>query len=77
MNGTHAFTIQQLAIEKSGPGQTNPSNVWQKTVYDVSDPTNQGFGDVTFWVVVGNVGPRPGNFTQRGGAHIRARAAGS
>jgi len=77
VNGSHAFSIQQVAIEKSGPGQTTPRNAWQETLYDVSDPANRGVGDITYWVVEGNVGADNANFTQLGGARIRSRVVGS
>ena len=40
------------------------------------DPKNQGFGDVTYWVVEGDVGP-VATFVKAGGANIQARRVGS
>ena len=72
----HGFTIKQLTIEKTGPGQTDPNNAWQTTVYDLNDANNRGIGDITYWVVVGNVGAVVG-FDRNGGTTIRARRIGS
>ena len=74
--GPHGFSIQQLAIEVAGPTQTTPGNAWQKTVADIHDPKNQGFGDVAYWVVEGDVGP-VATFVKAGGANIQARRVGS
>ncbi|MEO6036050.1 MAG: glycosyl hydrolase family 28-related protein [Verrucomicrobiota bacterium] len=76
VTGRHGFSIEQLNIEKVGPGQTDANNNWQATVSDIKDPNNLGFGDITYWVVVGNVGARD-DFTRNGGASIQARRIGS
>jgi len=76
VSGRHAFSIDQLNIEQPGPGQTDPQNAWQATVSDVSDPENLGQADITYWVVIGNVGARDA-FIQKGGASIRSRRIGS
>ena len=55
--GSHGFSIQQLAIENAGPGQTNPQNTMQRTIANVKDPANQSFDDISYWVVEGAVGP--------------------
>lgn len=56
VTGKHGFMIQQFNTENSGPGQTDEKNVWQKTIHDVNDPGNLATADITYWVVVGNVG---------------------
>lgn len=76
VTGKHGFQIQQLDIENSGAGQTDAHNVWQKTIHDVNDPNNLGTGDITYWVVVGNLGAVDA-FNLNGGANIRARRIGS
>ena len=76
VKGQHGFSIQQLDIEHAGPGQETPANSWQKTIADVDDPGNQGYGDIVYWVVEGNVGAVP-DFNMSGGAHIQARRIGS
>ena len=76
MTGTHAFTIEQLDIEKTGPGQTDANNAWQANAFDINDPNNLGIGDIDDWVVIGNVGAVD-NFTRNGGSNIRTRRIGS
>ncbi len=76
VTGKHGFMIQQLAIEKTGPRQTDTNNVWQATLYDLNDPNNLGSGDITYWVVRGNVGAVP-DFAINGAAGIRARRIGA
>lgn len=76
VTGAHGFSIQQLAIEQAGPGQTDANNEWQKTINDVHDPDNLGVADISHWVVVGNVGARD-DFSMKGGKHIRARRIGA
>ena len=76
MTGAHAFTIEQLDIEKTGPGQTDANNAWQANVFDINDPGNLGIGDIDDWVVIGNVGAVD-NFTRNGGSNIRTRRIGS
>ena len=76
MTGAHGFSIQQLAIEVVGPGQSTPANAWQKTIADVNDPGNVAFADVTYRVVEGNVGP-VATFTKTGGANMQTRRIGS
>ena len=76
VTGQHAFTIEQLDIEHAGPGQTDSNNAWQATVNDVNDPGNHGVGDISYWVVVGNVGASP-VFTCNGGKSIQSRRIGS
>ena len=76
VTGKHGFSIEQLNIEKAGPGQTNPNNVWQTTVDDLNDPNNLGVGDINHWVVIGNVGAVD-EFTRNGGTTIRTRRIGS
>lgn len=75
VTGPHGFSIEQLDIERPGPGQTDEVNAWQATASDVSDPDNLGVADIHYWVVVGNVGARD-VFTVKGGASIRARRIG-
>lgn len=72
----HGFQIEQLNTENSGPGQTDEKNVWQKTIYDVNDPDNLGTADITYWVVVGNIGAVT-DFKINGGRNIRTRRIGS
>lgn len=74
--GKHGFTIEQLNTENSGPGQTDEKNVWQKTIYDVNDPDDLGTADITYWVVVGNIGA-VAEFKINGGRNIRTRRIGS
>ena len=76
VTGAHAFSIQQLDIERAGPGQTDARNAWQTTVSEVNDPGNVGVADLSYWVVIGGVGARD-VFTMNGGANIRARRIGS
>ena len=76
VTGVHGFTIKQLNIEKTGPGQTDANNAWQTTLYDLNDANNRGIGDITYWVVVGNVGAVVG-FDRNGGTAIRTRRIGS
>ena len=76
MSGTHAFTIEQLDIEKVGPGQSDANNAWQTNVSDINDPNNLGIADIDEWVVIGNVGAVSDNFTRNGGANIRTRRVG-
>ena len=59
-----------------GPTQTHPANAWQKTQSSINDPKNVGFGDVTYWVVEGDVGP-VATFVKVGGANIQARRVGA
>ncbi len=76
VTGRHAFTIEQLDVERAGPGQTDGNNAWQTTVNEVNDPGNQGVGHVNYWVVVGGVGATP-VFTCNGGKSIQCRRIGS
>lgn len=76
VSGKHGFQIEQLNTENSGPGQTDEKNVWQKTVYDLADPDDLGTADITYWVVVGNVGA-VAEFKINGGRNIRTRRIGS
>jgi hypothetical protein len=76
VTGRHGFAIQQLDVEHAGPGQTTPANAWQKTISDINDPKDLGFGDVTYWVVEGNVGP-VATFVKSGASKILARRIGS
>ena len=76
VTGRHGFSVQQLAIENAGPGQTTPQNKWQALIFDIADPKNYGVADVVYWVVEGNVGPVT-EFSQNGGATIQARRIGA
>ena len=76
VSGKHGFTIEQLNTENAGPNQTNARNAWQATIHDLNDPQNLGTGDITYWVVVGNVGAVD-QFGTNGGAGIRARRIGA
>ncbi len=76
VTGEHAFSIEQLNLEHSGPGQTDDNNAWQATVNDINDPGNRGVADINYWVVLGNVGVSE-VFTRSGGASILARRIGS
>jgi len=76
VTGRHAFSIEQLNIEHPGPGQTDARNGWQAIVSDINDPTNLGIADITYWVVLGNVGVSE-DFRRNGGASIRARRIGA
>ena len=76
ITGKHGFQIDQLNTENSGPGQTDEKNDWQKTIYDVTDPDNLGTADITYWVVVGNIGA-VADFKINGGRNIRTRRIGS
>jgi hypothetical protein len=75
VTGRHGFTIAQLDVEKTGPGQTDATNAWQATVSDLNDPENLGVGDVNQWVVRGAVGAVD-DFVRNGGATIRTRRLG-
>lgn len=76
VTGRHGFSIAQLNIENSGPGQTDANNEWQKLAYDINDPQNLGIGDVNWWVVRGNVGAVD-EFKTNGGKGIRSRRIGA
>ncbi|MCE9631193.1 MAG: hypothetical protein K8S94_10840 [Planctomycetia bacterium] len=76
VSGKHGFTIEQLNTENAGPNQTAAHNAWQATAHDLNDPRNLGTGDITYWVVVGNVGAVD-QFNKNGGAGIRARRIGA
>jgi hypothetical protein len=76
VTGRHAFSIEQLDIEIVGKGQTNHTNEWQATEYNIDDPQNLGIADINYWVVEGNVGAVE-KFTMNGGTSIRARRIGS
>jgi len=76
VTGQHGFSIEQLDIEIAGKKQTNRTNEWQATKYDISDPQNLGVADINYWVVEGDVGSTE-KFTVNGGATIRARRIGS
>ena len=76
VTGRHGFSIEQLNIEQPGQDQTDAQNNWQATVADLNDPDNLGVGDITYWVVIGNVGARD-VFIRNGGASIQARRIGS
>ncbi len=76
VTGKHGFSIEQLNIEKPGPGQTDANNAWQASLYDINDPDNLGIADITYWVVLGGVGMSE-VFTRNGGASIQVRRIGS
>jgi hypothetical protein len=76
VSGRHGFTIEQLNIEQPGPNQTDPQNAWQATQSDVNDPQDLGSGDISYWVVVGNVGAQD-VFIKKGGSSIQTRRIGS
>ena len=76
VNGAHGFSIAQMNTERPGPNQTHAGNHWQTLVADVHDPRNLGIGEITYWVVIGNVGARD-EFVKDGGANIRTRRIGS
>ncbi|MFN5421901.1 MAG: glycosyl hydrolase family 28-related protein [bacterium] len=76
ISGKHGFQIEQLNTENSGPGQTDEKNDWQKTIFDVTDPENLGTAEITYWVVVGNIGA-VNEFKLNGGRNIRARRIGT
>jgi hypothetical protein len=76
VTGRHGFSIAQLNIENAGPGQTDAHNQWQKIEHDISDANNHGTGDITYWVVLGNVGA-VADFKKNGGANILTRRIGS
>ena len=75
ITGKHGFSIAQLNIENAGPAQTEAHNEWQKLALDLNDPENLGIGEITYWVVLGNVGAVE-NFSRNGGAKIRTRRIG-
>ena len=76
VTGKHGFSIEQLAMEIAGPGQTDEGNSWQATDFNIYDPKNLGVGDINYWVVEGGVGAVE-TFTRDGGASIQARRIGS
>lgn len=76
VTGKHGFVIEQFNTENSGPGQTDEKNAWQKTIHDVNDPNNLATADITYWVVVGNVGA-VADFKVNGGSGIRSRRIGA
>ena len=76
VSGKHGFTIDQLNIENSGPGQTDANNEWQKLAFDLNDPQNLGIGEITYWLVRGNVGAVD-EFTRNRGTKIRAQRIGA
>lgn len=76
VTGKQGFQIEQLNTENAGPNQTDANNAWQATLHDLNDPENLGTGDITYWVVVGNVGA-VNQFKRNGGSGIRARRIGA
>jgi hypothetical protein len=76
VSGKHGFSIEQMNTEMPGRGQTNAGNAWQTLVSDINDPRNLGIGDISYWVVEGNVGAVD-KFVKNGGASIRTRRIGS
>ncbi|NLF07026.1 MAG: hypothetical protein GX594_03470 [Pirellulaceae bacterium] len=66
IKGRHAFSIEQLNIERPPSLKAN----------DINDPENLGIADINYWVVIGGVGATE-DFTRNGGASIRARRIGS
>ena len=76
VTGAHAFSIQQLDIERATPKISKPNNAWQNAEDEVNDPGNLGVADINYWVVIGCVGARD-VFTKNGGAQIRARRIGA
>ena len=76
VSGRHGFSIEQLATEQPGPGQTTALTAWQTLVSDVNDPQNMGIADINYWVIVGNVGAVD-QFVRTGGANIRTRRIGA
>jgi len=75
-DGIYRGRIAQLNIENAGPGQTDARNEWQKVVHDINDPNHLGTGDITWWVVLGNVGAVD-SFTRNGAGGIRTRRIGA
>lgn len=76
VTGKHGFTIEQLDIEIAGAKQTDPNNVWQATDFNLYDPKNLGTGEITYWVVEGDVGAVE-KFTREGGGAILTRRIGA
>ena len=76
VTGKHGFSIQQMDTEQPGPGQTDEHNAWQALVSDLNDPDNLGSGDLTYWVVEGNVGAVD-KFIRNGAANIQTRRIGT
>ncbi|SDL21101.1 glycosyl hydrolase family 28-related protein [Kriegella aquimaris] len=76
VTGKHGFSIEQLDMEIAGKDQTDSSNAWQATEFNINDPKNLGAGDINYWVVEGNVGAIEA-LSRNGGASIRARRIGS
>ncbi len=76
VTGKHGFTIEQLDMEIAGVKQTDPNNVWQATDFNLYDPKNLGTGEITYWVVEGNVGAVE-KFTRDGGNAILTRRIGA
>jgi hypothetical protein len=76
VTGKHGFCIEQLDMEIARPRQNDEDNTWQATDFNVHDPKNLGIGDITYWVVEGNVGAVE-KFTKNGVEHIWAQRIGS
>ena len=51
VTGKHGFSIEQLDMEITGKGQTDSTNEWQATAYNINDPDNLGTADINYWVV--------------------------
>jgi hypothetical protein len=75
-SGKHAFAIDQLNVEYAGKGQAEGKDEWKRTTWMVYDPDNLGVGDLTHWVVEGNVGAVE-TFPCKGGTGVRARRIGA
>ena len=76
VTGSHGFSIQQLDVERVGPNQADANNEWQTTISDVDDPRNLGIADISYWVVIGNIGA-VNEFSKKGGASIHVRRIGA
>lgn len=74
--GQHIFKIEQLNIEHVGSGQYNSENEWQKTQFELYDPSNLGRGNIDYANVLGNYG-LVNTFRMSGGTEIIVKKTGS
>lgn len=69
VEGACRFEIAQLNCEYVGSGQSDSNNAWQKTQYELNDPSNLGAGRITYANSRGAVGAN-NVFRINGGANV-------
>lgn len=70
-SGIHTLNFDNLNLEHAGDTQTTPSNIWQKTTYDVDDSLNLGRGLISWYSVLGASGNTPDDFRKNGGEKVK------